>query len=521
MVKSVKLNGIEGVCVDVECTISEGIGIHLVGIVDAAVKEILLRTVTALQANGYTIPGKKIVFTLNPVETYKSGSAYDLAIALALIRASGQDSYDTGDHSGNLDNMLETIGEWLVVGELGLDGSVRAVNGCVQAVEVAIASGCKGVIIPEDNASEIVGAFEKDVIPVYGVRNLAEAIGSIAGNGTYASTVWEKESKEPDIAPVTFDQIAGHELGKRALEIAAAGGHSLLMIGAPGSGKATLARALVDILPRLTQEEKIVVAEAFSAAGRTGDYASGRRPFRAPHVSASKPALLGGGRGENIIPGEVTLANRGVLFIDEFAEAPKSTFEALRIPVEDHNVTIARLHSKVSMPASFILVGASNPCPCGYFGEGDRCTCTAGLRAAYLSRLDNPLTDHFDLHLWTHPVDDARILDGNKGDSAEVVAERVAKARAVQMKRFANDGIKTNAEMTPKLVSRYCTLSDECSEMVSQLIDRLGLHPRAYGHILKVARTIADLAGYEDIQRNHLIEAAGFRFLDRRNHKAE
>ena len=280
-----------------------------------------------------------------------------------------------------------------------------------------------------------------------------------------------------------------------------------------------MAKAMAGILPPMTREESSITSKIWSVAGKTTGHLGlmRRRPFRAPHISASKAAILGGGSGENILPGEVSLASGGVLFADEFCEAPKSTLEALRGPLEDRKVTISRLKAKIVYPASFMLIAASNPCPCGYYGEGDRCTCSVGARAAYLSKLSGPIMDRIDLQLWIHPVETSALIEGRKGEPSAAIAARVLKAREIQRKRLEGTGIFTNAEMSSKLLERFCSLSDDCKATLERIIDRLGLSARAYTRIIKIARTIADLAGLEDIRPGHLLEAAGYRFLDRRN----
>ena len=515
-VHGAKCVGIEAVPVTVEVDITLGIGIHLVGLADAAVKESLLRTVTALQAKGFRIPGKKIVINLAPADLHKQGSGYDVPIALGIIAASEQ-------------RTLPGLEKYLIMGELGLDGSIRYVAGTLPMVELAVRNGFKGVILPERSALEAVDFAES---LVYGVRTLDDVLRILEekeDDDPSDLLIWNTECygaalREERERPVTADymdfaDILGQESAKRGVEIAAAGGHNLIFIGAPGSGKSSMAKAMAGILPPMTREESSVTSKIWSVAGKTTGHLGlmRRRPFRAPHISASKAAILGGGSGENILPGEVSLASGGVLFADEFCEAPKSTLEALRGPLEDRKVTISRLKAKIVYPASFMLVAASNPCPCGYYGEGERCTCSVGARAAYLSKLSGPIMDRIDLQLWIHPVQTAALIEGRKGEPSAAIAARVQQAREVQRKRFEGTGIFTNAEMSSKLLERFCPLSGDCKATLERIIDRLGLSARAYTRIIKIARTIADLAGLPDIAPNHLLEAAGYRFLDRRN----
>ncbi len=498
----------------VEVDITLGIGIHLVGLADAAVKESLLRTVTSLQAKGFRIPGKKIVINLAPADLHKQGSGYDLPIALGIIAASEQRS-------------LPGLEKYLIMGELGLDGSIREVAGTLPMVELAVERGFKGAILPERSALE---AVDFDETLVFGVRTLDDVLRILEEKEDPSDLlVWNtecygaalREERERPVAAeyMDFADILGQESAKRGVEIAAAGGHNLIFIGAPGSGKSSMAKAVAGILPPMTREESSITSKIWSVAGKTTGHLGlmRRRPFRAPHISASKAAILGGGSGENILPGEVSLASGGVLFADEFCEAPKSTLEALRGPLEDRKVTISRLKAKIVYPASFMLIAASNPCPCGYYGEGERCTCSVGARAAYLSKLSGPIMDRIDLQLWIHPVETAALIQGRKGEPSAAIAARVLKARNIQQERFRGAGIFTNAEMSSKLLEHFCALSDDCKATLERIIDRLGLSARAYTRIIKIARTIADLAGLPDILPGHLLEAAGYRFLDRRN----
>ena len=320
-------------------------------------------------------------------------------------------------------------------------------------------------------------------------------------------------------AGVDFADIIGQEGAKRGIEIAAAGGHNIIMIGAPGAGKSSLAKALAGILPPMTKEEALVTSKIYSVAGKGSpqDGLIRRRPFRSPHYSASLAAIVGGGGGENILPGEVSLAHGGVLFLDEVGQMPKSVIEALRGPIEDRSVCISRLKSKVEFPSSFMLVAASNPCPCGYYGEGDRCTCTPTQRQSYLSKLSGPIMDRIDLHVWMHPVPAERIVRAQKAESSEAVAARVLQARIAQKHRFAPEATATNAEMNVKQIERYCPLSESCRKVLEGLMTKMSFSMRAYFRIIKVARTIADLEGTPEIRPAHLLEAASYRFLDRRN----
>ena len=511
-----KCVGIQAVKVTVEVSIDRGIGIHLVGLADVAVKESLLRTTTAMQALGYHIPGKRMVINLAPADMHKNGSGYDLPIAIGIIASSGQCD-------------LPLAGKYLMMGELGLDGSVRDIPGGLPFAELAGEEGFDGIILPIESAME---ASELDNLQVFGVRSLEDVVRILSGDlcddllvrnsPEYAklsdsSGMRIRNGDIPD-----FSEILGQEGAKRGLEIAAAGGHNVCMIGPPGSGKSSLAKALVGILPPMNMEESLITSKIFSIAGK-GKLRCGlmsTRPFRSPHYSASLAAIIGGGAGDGIVPGEISLAHNGVLFLDEAAQMPRSVSEALRGPVEDRKVTISRLKAKVEYPASFMLVMASNPCPCGYWGVGDRCTCTPTQRLSYLSRLSGPMMDRIDIQLVVPSLSAdelSRLRTGAcKPEPSSVVAARVAAAREIQQRRFAGeDGVLSNAEMGNRQVERYCSMDAECNGLLVTLMEKMGLSMRAYFRIIKVARTIADLEGSEDIRPAHISEAACYRFLDR------
>ena len=512
-----KCIGIDAVKVTVEIDIDRGIGIHLVGLADAAVKESLLRTTTALESLGFRIPGKKIIINLAPADLRKNGSGYDLPIAVGIVAASEQ-------------RELPGAGKYIMMGELGLDGSIRSIQGALPFTELAMCEGFSGIILPAEAALE---AVEFRNTSVYGVRDLGDVLRILEEKEDVSDLlIWNTQlyrkmqrgerrigSHASDDRP-DFSDIIGQESAKRALEIAAAGAHNLIFIGSPGSGKSSLAKALPGILPPMTDEEATLTSKIYSIAGRgpAGLGLMRQRPFRAPHYSASLAAIVGGGAGDTVMPGEVSLAMNGVLFLDELGQMPRSVIEALRGPIEDRKVVISRLRSKVEYPASFMLVAASNPCPCGYYGEGDRCNCSPTQRLNYLGKLSGPMMDRIDLQVWMRPVDSGRILKAGKAEPSSEVAKRVMKARIAQKFRFASEPILTNSEMTNKMIERYCPLSEECLRTMAEMIARMGLSMRAYFRIIKVARTIADLDGSDDIKVAHLIEAAGYRFLDKKEY---
>ena len=510
-IHSAKCLGIDAVKVTVEIKISTGLGIHLVGLADAAVKESLLRTITALQSMGFRIPGKKIVINLAPADMHKKGSGYDVPIAVGIVAASGQ-------------RELPRLGDYMIMGELGLDGSIRDIPGALPIVELADRMGLQGCILPLGASLE---AAEYGNLDVYGVENLEDVLKILAGEEECSSMLVKNrlsvKSLPSDELPdncsiMDFSEIIGQDAAKRGLEIAAAGGHNVILIGSPGSGKSSLAKAMAAILPPMTLEESLQTSKIYSVAGKSNPQGGlmKTRPFRAPHYSASLAALLGGGT-DNIMPGEISLAHNGILFIDEFCETPKKIMEALRGPMEDRKVTISRLKAKVEYPADFMLVAATNPCPCGYYGEGDRCTCSPSKRLGYISKLSGPIMDRIDIQLVVSRVDARRLVNRKKAEASAVVAGRVLKAREIQKHRFADEGIFCNSSMNNRQIEKFCPLSAECRNLLERIIEHMGLSARACSRIVKLARTIADLAGESYILPHHISEAASYRFLDKQN----
>lgn len=505
-----KCIGIDAVPVTVEVNISSGLGIHLVGLADAAVKESLLRTITALQSLGFRIPGKKIVINLAPADMHKKGSGYDVPIALGIIAASEQ-------------RELPLMEKFMIMGELGLDGGVRDIPGALPIVELAAREGLKGCILPLMSAYE---AVEYSSLEVYGVECLEDVLRILSGEEGCADLLIRnrmpasglEESSQQDSSVMDFSEIIGQEAAKRGLEIAAGGGHNAILIGSPGSGKSSLAKAMAGILPPLNFEESLQTSKIYSVAGKSNPQGGlmKRRPFRAPHYSASLAALIGGG-SDNIMPGEISLAHNGILFADEFCETPKKVMEALRGPMEDRKVTISRLKTKVEYPADFMLIAATNPCPCGYYGDGDRCTCTPAKRLGYISKLSGPIMDRIDIQLVVSRVDARKLVNRKPAEPSSAVAARVLKARQKQKERFAGEGIFCNAAMNNRQIEKFCPLSADCRVLLERIIENMGLSARACSRIIKLARTIADLADMPDIRPEHISEAASYRILDRQN----
>lgn len=493
--------GLEVIPVVVEISVQTGIGIFLVGLPDSAVKESLLRVTTALQSCDYRIPGRKVVINLAPANIRKEGSGYDVAIAIGLLAASHQ-------------IVAPDISDFLILGELSLDGSLRSVPGALPIAMKGAEMGFKRCIFPADSAME---ASEVEGITIYGVKNISEVVDVING-AVYTESLVVKRGNiaiEPKVYKSDFKDVIGQGFAKRGLEIAASGGHNLILSGPPGSGKSFMASCLASILPPMSRHESLVTSAIYSVAGLLSG--SGglirERPFRTPHNTSSVVAMVGGGPSAS--PGEISLAHNGVLYLDEISLFSATTLDLLRQPLEDRSISISRARYKVTYPASFMLVGSMNPCPCGYYGEeGEKCTCTPGMISRYLSKISGPLLDRMDLNINVRPVEKDLLVSGARGEGSAAIAQRVMAARKVQMERFALDGIYTNSQMDSSQINKYCTLGENEREFMGKAMEKLALSARGYGRILRVSRTIADLAGEKNISISHISEALLYRFQD-------
>ena len=503
-VSAAAIQGINAIPVTIEVNALRGIKFYLVGLPDNAVKESQQRINSAFHHNGLRFPSKQIIVNMAPADIKKEGSAYDLPIAIGILAA---------------DEIVSTekLANHLIMGELGLDGKLLPIKGALPITVKAKELGYDCIILPIGNAAE---AAVVDGITVYGAEDLTQVIGHLNGNREiepYRADIDKDFYSRQSEFPFDFSEVRGQESVKRAFEVAAAGGHNLIMVGPPGSGKSMMAKRLPSILPPLTLDESLETTKIHSVSGMLPDGTSliTQRPFRSPHHTISSVALCGG--GSNPKPGEISLAHNGVLFLDELPEFSRDVLEVMRQPLEDRKICVARANYKVEYPAGVMFVASMNPCPCGYYNHPTKdCTCSPGQVQRYLNKISGPLLDRIDLQIEIVPVPFEEISSTAPGEPSAAIRERMIAARKIQEERFRNEkGIYCNAQMTPRLIAKYAVLDDTSLAMLKTAMTRFDLSARAYDRILKVARTIADLAHSENIQFQHIAEAIGYRNLDR------
>ncbi len=504
-INTAAVQGLEAIPVTTEVNASRGMHFFLVGLPDNAVKESYQRIVAAIKNSGYRFPTQTFTVNLTPADLKKEGSAYDLPIAIGIMATADEVSH-------------ERLSQFMMVGELSLDGSLLPIRGALPIAIMARKMGFEGLIVPQQNARE---AAVVNRVKVYGARNMQEVM-DLLNNSVTAIPPTEVDTRaefyqRQNEYDLDFADVKGQEAVKRAMEVAAAGGHNLIMIGPPGSGKSMIAKRLPTILPPLSLSESLETTQIHSVAGKLGRDASliAQRPFRSPHHTISQVALVGG--GVNPQPGEISLAHNGVLFLDELPEFSRSVLEVLRQPLEDRIINISRAKYAITYPASFMFVASMNPCPCGYYGDPTHhCTCTPGRIQQYMSKISGPLLDRIDIQCEICGVPFSELSTMKAGEPSEKIRERVIKARQIQELRYKEfKGIHCNAQMTERMLHQYAEPDAASMNMLRMAMERLKLSARAYSRILKVARTIADLDNSENVQSHHIAEAIGYRNLDR------